>query len=91
MSPIFVRLLGLPLLSPAFSFLTAVRGLSTLAGPPLAGALVDYSNDKYGSLLCSQCRLLLTVLCNSAVLCNSVMRNVCSLIHSTSGLSKLSL
>lgn len=46
MSPIFVRLLGLQLLSPAFSFLTAVRGLATLSGPPLAGALVDRFQDK---------------------------------------------
>ena len=46
MSPIFVRLLGLQLLSPAFSFLTAVRGLATLSGPPLAGALVDKFQDK---------------------------------------------
>merc|ERR1712013_560670 len=50
MSPIFVRLLGLQLLSPAFSFLTAVRGLATLSGPPLAGALVDKFQDKLAAI-----------------------------------------
>ena len=46
MSPIFVRVLGLELLAPAFSFLTALRGIATLSGAPVAGALVDYTNDK---------------------------------------------
>merc|ERR1712080_721093 len=46
MSPIFVRILGLDLLSQAFALLTAVRGIATLAGPPIAGALVDHFKDK---------------------------------------------
>ena len=37
MSPLFVRLLGLPLLTPAFGLLTGIRGISALTGNlPLA-------------------------------------------------------
>ena len=40
MSPIFIRILGPDLLSPAFGLLTAIRGVASLVGPPLAGAAI---------------------------------------------------
>jgi len=60
MSPIFVRILGLDLLSQAFAFLTAVRGFATLAGPPLAGALVDWATEKSASIHLSGSAMLLS-------------------------------
>jgi len=46
MSPVFVRILGLPLLTPAFGVLTGIRGVSSLSGPPLATKAVEYFDDR---------------------------------------------
>ena len=42
MSPIFIRILGPDLLNAAFGLLTAIRGVASLIGPPMAGFAVDY-------------------------------------------------
>lgn len=83
MSPIFVRILGLELLSPAFSFLTAVRGLATLAGAPLAGALVDQLQDKSASIhLAGAVMLLSSILFIAANLVSARSDNK-KLVYST--------
>lgn len=53
MSPLFVKVLGLPLLTSAFGFLTGLRGITALAGPPLAAQAVEYFNDRRVALYCS--------------------------------------
>jgi len=71
MSPLFVRILGLHLLTPAFGLLTGLRGVSALAGPPLAGRAVEYFNNRYVALYISGCCMavggIMFVLCT---LCN---------------------
>jgi len=51
MSPLFVRILGLPLLTPAFGLLTFFRGLAALVGPPMAGYAVDYFQDRSAAVV----------------------------------------
>jgi len=57
-SPLLVRVLGLPLLSPAFGLMTTVQGAAALTGPPLAGAVVDIlgnrglTMDLAGGIMC---------------------------------------
>jgi len=53
MSPIFVRILGLPLFGRAFGLLTFLRGFASLAGPPLAAQAVDYFDDRMWALYLS--------------------------------------
>jgi len=45
-SPLLVKVLGLPLLSPAFGLMTSIQGAAALTGPPLAGAAVDMLGDR---------------------------------------------
>jgi len=45
-SPLLVRVLGLPLLSPAFGLMTGIQGAAALTGPPAAGAAVDILGDR---------------------------------------------
>jgi len=45
-SPMLVHVLGLDLLSPAFGLMTAAQGGAALAGPPLAGMVVDLVRDR---------------------------------------------
>jgi len=52
-SPLLVRVVGLPLLSPAFGLMTAVQGAAALAGPPLAGAVTDWLDDRTVPLYCT--------------------------------------
>jgi len=52
-SPLLVRVLGLPLLPPAFGLMTAVQGAAALAGPPLAGAATDWLGDRAVALHCT--------------------------------------
>ena len=52
-SPLLVRVLGLPLLPPAFGLMTAVQGAAALAGPPLAGAATDWLDDRAVALHCT--------------------------------------
>jgi len=40
-NPVLLRLLGLNCLSQAFGIVSALRGIAAMAGPPLAGLLVD--------------------------------------------------
>lgn len=44
-SIILVDLLGLENLSSAFGIITSVRGVSSIVGPPMAGAIFDYSGS----------------------------------------------
>jgi len=53
MSPIFVRILGLPLFGRAFGLLTFLRGFASLAGPPLAAQAVDFFNDRMWAMYLS--------------------------------------
>ena len=53
MSPIFIRILGPDLLSPAFGLLTAVRGVASLVGPPLAGLAIDYFSNREAAVFLS--------------------------------------
>jgi len=53
MSPLFIRILGLHLLAPAFGLLTGLRGISALVGPPLAAKLVESFEDRCIALYCS--------------------------------------
>ena len=52
-SPLLVRVLGLPLLPPAFGLMTAIQGTAALAGPPLAGAATDWLDDRGVALHCT--------------------------------------
>ena len=40
-NPVLLAMLPLKSLSRAFSFVSALRGVAAMAGPPLAGLLVD--------------------------------------------------
>ena len=40
-NPILLDMLGLKCLSQAFSFVSALRGIAAMAGPPAAGVVVD--------------------------------------------------
>ena len=53
MSPIFIRILGPDLLSPAFGLLTAIRGVASLVGPPLAGVAIDYFSSREAAIFLS--------------------------------------
>ena len=53
MSPIFIRILGPDLLTPAFGLLTAVRGVASLVGPPMAGFAVDYFESREAAIILS--------------------------------------
>jgi len=58
-SPLLIGLLGLNALSQTFGLLTALRGVSAMVGPPLAGLLVDYLNDPGSALdLCGLLQLV---------------------------------
>ena len=46
-------LLGANLLTQAFGFLSFFRGFAALSGPPLAGAIVDYTGSSGDALLVS--------------------------------------
>lgn len=53
MSPIFIRILGPDLLNAAFGIVTAVRGVASLVGPPLAGFAVDYFENRESAIILS--------------------------------------
>lgn len=58
-SPLLIGLLGLNALSQTFGLLTALRGVSAMVGPPLAGLLVDYLNEPGAALdLCGLLQLV---------------------------------
>ena len=42
-NPVIILMLGVSVVSPAFSLVSAMRGVAALLGPPLAGVLVDWS------------------------------------------------
>ena len=42
-SPVLLSMLGLGSLSEAFSFISAVRGVAAMAGPPAAGLVVEWT------------------------------------------------
>ena len=65
--PLLVRLLGLPLLSPAFGVITAAQGLAALTGPALAGAAVDWAGDRGLALHISGAAMLLAAAIYSIV------------------------
>ena len=44
--PALIRLLGVSALSTAFGVLTFSRGVAAVAGPPLAGMVVDMAGDE---------------------------------------------
>ena len=44
-NPVLLQMLGLQCLSAAFSLISAFRGLAAMLGPPMAGILVDHSNQ----------------------------------------------
>ena len=58
MSPIVIRILGPDLLNSAFGLLTAIRGVASLVGPPIAGFAVDYFE-------CREAAIILSGLCMS--------------------------
>jgi len=49
--PAIIYLLGVHLLGPAFGLLTAIRGSAALAGPPIAGMVVDLVGDRQMALM----------------------------------------
>ena len=53
MSPIFIRILGPDLLNSAFGLVTAVRGVASLVGPPIAGFAVDYFESREAAIVLS--------------------------------------
>jgi len=69
-SPLLVRVLGLPLLSPAFGLMTAIQGAAALSGPPAAGAAVDILGDRgltmelAGSIMCVAAVVYFLVFCS---------------------------
>jgi len=67
MSPLFVQILGLHMLTPAFGLLTGLRGISALAGPPIAAKAVEYFNNRsvalYISASCMAVSGVLFVIC----------------------------
>ena len=69
MSPIFIRTLGPDLLNSAFGLLTAVRGVASLVGPPMAGFAVDYYESREAAIVLSGvCMTVSAVLFISATL-----------------------
>ena len=44
-SPVLLSMLGLNSLSEAFSFISAMRGVAAMAGPPVAGLVVEWTGD----------------------------------------------
>ena len=44
-NPVLLQMLGLQCLSAAFSLVSALRGLAAMLGPPMAGVLIDLSNQ----------------------------------------------
>ena len=44
-NPVLLQMLGLQCLSAAFSLISAFRGLAVMLGPPMAGVLVDHTNQ----------------------------------------------
>ena len=51
--PIFIRILGPDLLNSAFGLVTAVRGVASLVGPPIAGFAVDYFESREAAIVLS--------------------------------------
>ena len=68
-APLLVNLLGIDQVSQAFGFLTAVRGAAALDSPPLAGLLVDLTQDSLFALyLCGGLLFLSGVIYSCAIL-----------------------
>jgi len=61
-SPLLVSILGIQLLPAAFGLMTAAQGLAALAGPPLAGALVEYVGKRGPALQLSSAILFLAAI-----------------------------
>ena len=85
MSPIFIRILGPDLLSPAFGLLTAIRGVASLVGPPLAGAAIDYFSSREAAIFLSGLCMAASALAFIAATLYSAWRDIRAL-SSDSGL-----
>jgi len=59
-SPLLVSLLGIGQLGQAFGLLTAVRGLASLFSPPMAGMVVDLTNNPLLALYMSGILLMMS-------------------------------
>ena len=83
MSPIFIRILGPDLLSPAFGLLTAIRGVASLLGPPLAGAAIDYFSSREAAIFLSGLCMAASALAFIAATLYSAWRDIRALTNDT--------
>ena len=88
MSPIFIRILGPDLLNAAFGLLTAIRGVASLIGPPMAGFAVDYFASREAAIILSGICMSVSAITFTGATFYSAWRDIRALNRNTDDFSE---